>query len=157
MLRLPRLLTLCHDCAALTLRFIDKALWTATKCCACHASAQRRIAQCCACHEKTTRLHWTRFQSIAPVTKNAKMTSRLESLKRQNEHFVRDFLHFSHFEDDCVALCVCTAHSRGINDDTTTRRQRHDDDTTNTMRTQVQPETPTINGNPSLRIREKTK
>ena len=36
----------------------------------------------------------------------------------------------------------------------TTQRRRHDDDTTNTMRTQVQPQTPTINGNPSLRIRE---
>ena len=33
--------------------------------------------------------------------------------------------------------------------------RRHNDDTTNTTRTQVQPQTPTINGNPSLRIREK--
>ena len=35
------------------------------------------------------------FQSLAPATQNAKMTSHLESLKRQNEHFVRDFLNFS--------------------------------------------------------------
>ena len=34
-------------------------------------------------------------------------------------------------------------------------RRRHDDDTRKTTRTQVQPQTPTINGNPSLRIREK--
>ena len=38
------------------------------------------------------------FQSLAPATQNAKMTSRLESLKRQNEHFVRDFLQISHFQ-----------------------------------------------------------
>ena len=43
-----------------------------------------------------------------------------------------------------------------INDATTTPRRRHDAPTTNTTRTQVQPQTPTINGNPSLRIREKT-
>ena len=38
------------------------------------------------------------FQSLAPATQNAKMTSHLESLQRQNEHFVRDFLQISHFQ-----------------------------------------------------------
>ena len=38
------------------------------------------------------------FQSLAPATQNAKMTSHLESLKRQNEHFVRDFFEISHFQ-----------------------------------------------------------
>ena len=38
------------------------------------------------------------FQSRAPATRNAKMTFHLESLKRQNEHFVRDFLQISHFQ-----------------------------------------------------------
>ena len=38
------------------------------------------------------------FQSLAPATQNAKMTSHLESLKRQNERFVRDFLQISHFQ-----------------------------------------------------------
>ena len=38
------------------------------------------------------------FQSLAPATQNAKMTSHLESLQRQNEHFVRDFLHIPHFQ-----------------------------------------------------------
>ena len=38
------------------------------------------------------------FQSLAPATQNAKMTSHLESLKRQNEHFVRDFLQIPHFQ-----------------------------------------------------------
>ena len=38
------------------------------------------------------------FQSPAPATQNAKMTFHLESLKRQNEHFVRDFLQISHFQ-----------------------------------------------------------
>ena len=37
----------------------------------------------------------------------------------------------------------------------TTHPRPDDDDTTNTRRTQVQPQTPTIKGNPSLRIREK--
>ena len=38
------------------------------------------------------------FQSLAPATQNAKMTSHLESLKRQNEHFVRDFFQIPHFQ-----------------------------------------------------------
>ena len=38
------------------------------------------------------------FQSLAPATQNAKMTSHLESLKRQNELFVRDFLQIPHFQ-----------------------------------------------------------
>ena len=38
------------------------------------------------------------FQSLAPATQNAKMTFHLESLKRQNEHFVRYFLQIAHFQ-----------------------------------------------------------
>ena len=38
------------------------------------------------------------FQNLAPATQNAKMTSHLESLKSQNEHFVRDFLQIPHFQ-----------------------------------------------------------
>ena len=38
------------------------------------------------------------FQNLASATQNAKMTSHLESLKRQNEHFVRDFLQIPHFQ-----------------------------------------------------------
>ena len=107
MLRLPRLLRICQVCAALPLRFIAKALWTRHK-------MLRLPRQCKTPHCKVLRLPrendtlaLTRFQSIAPVTQNDKMTSHLVTLKRQNEHFVRDFLHFSHFEGhDCVALCV---------------------------------------------------
>ena len=62
----------------------------------------------------------------------------------------------------CVLQCECTAQWREINelatscgdDEATTTRRRGDDDTRKTKRTQVQPQTPTINGNPSLRIRE---
>ena len=61
-----------------------------------------------------------------------------------------------------VSQCECTAQWQRINELATTRRRRGDDDTTTTRRrqskttrTQVQPQTPTINGNPSLRIREK--
>ena len=48
-----------------------------------------------------------------------------------------------------------TSWRRVGDDEATTTRRRHDDDTRKTTRTQVQPQTPTINGNPSLRIREK--
>ena len=38
------------------------------------------------------------FQSRAPATQNAKITSHLKSLKRQNEHFVRYFLQIANFQ-----------------------------------------------------------
>ena len=62
----------------------------------------------------------------------------------------------------CRSACVppngekLTSWRRVGDDDATTTRRRHDDEPTNTTRTQVQPQTPTINGNPSLRIRERT-
>ena len=56
---------------------------------------------------KNDALALTRFQSIAPVTQNAKTTSHFVTWELQNEHFVRDFLHFSYFEGkDCVAVRV---------------------------------------------------
>ena len=70
----------------------------------------------------------TRFQSIAAVTRNAIVTSHLVSFKLQNEHFVRDALHFSYLKDMIMAHCVCTAHRREINDATRTRRGIDDDD-----------------------------
>ena len=77
MLRLPRLLTLCHVCAALTLRFMAKPLWTRHK-------MLRLPPKCKTPHCKVLRLPrendalaLTRFQSIAPATQNAKMTSHL--------------------------------------------------------------------------------
>ena len=54
----------------------------------------------------------------------------------------------------CVCVCACVAQCKEIND-ATRRRRGDDDDATNTTRTQVQPQTLIINGNPSLRIREK--
>ena len=63
---------------------------------------------------------------------------------------------FHILKDMIMTHCVCTAHRSEINDATRSRRGVGDDDATNTTRTQVQPQTPTINGNPSLRIREKT-
>ena len=56
-----------------------------------------------------------------------------------------------------MSQCECTAQWQRINELATSWRRRGDDDTTNATRTQVQPQTPTINGNPSLRIREKVK
>ena len=46
------------------------------------------------------------FQSLAPATQNAKMTSHLESLKRQKEHFVRYFLEISHFQLENRRFCA---------------------------------------------------
>ena len=46
------------------------------------------------------------FQSLAPATQNAKMTFHLESLKRQNEHFVRDFLRIPHFQLENRRFCA---------------------------------------------------
>ena len=108
MLRLPRYLKYsvtfarpCHcDSSKRHLRHVRK-------CCACNDIAKGHITKCCACHEKNNALALTRFQSIAPVTQNSKMTSHFVTWERQNEHFVRDFLHFSHFEgQDCVAVRV---------------------------------------------------
>ena len=166
MLRLPRLLPLCHVRAALPMRFMKKALSTRHK-------MLRLPRKCKTPHCKVLRLPrendtlaLTRFQSIAPVTQNAKMTSHLVTRKRQNEHFVRDFLQISHAEKIFQNTSGSSPPWQRINDDTTTTRRRRDDDTTTTRRrgegaptktkrTQVQPQTPTINGNPSLRIREK--
>ena len=155
MLRLPRLLPLCHVRAALPMRFMKKALSTRHK-------MLRLPRKCKTPHCKVLRLPrendtlaLTRFQSIAPVTQNAKMTSHLLTRKRQNEHFVRDLLQISHAEEIFQNTSGSSPAWQRINDDTRTPRRRHDDDTTNTTRTQVQPQTPTINGNPSLRIREK--
>ena len=98
----------------------------------------------------------------------------------QNEHFVRDFLWFWYFRhgirqvgmsqsatpatQNDMTTCVETfekerfcsfPHRHGINDPTTTPRRPDDDATSNWRRTRVQPPDPqTINGNPSLRIRE---
>ena len=46
------------------------------------------------------------FQSLAPATQNAKMTSHLESLKRQNAHFVGYFLQISHFQLENRRFCA---------------------------------------------------
>ena len=48
--------------------------------------------------EASTTFQSMSFQSLAPATQNAKMTSHLESLKCQNEHLVRDFLQIPHFQ-----------------------------------------------------------
>ena len=98
----------------------------------------------------------------------------------QNEHFVRDSLWFWYFRhgirqvgmsqsatpatQNDMTTCVETfekerfcsfPHRHGINDPTTTPRRPDDDATSNWRRTRVQPPDPqTINGNPSLRIRE---
>lgn len=92
---LPRLLTRCHVCAALTLQFMERALSPSRK--------MLRLPRTCeTLHCKVLRLPGehdalalTRLQSIAPGTQTAKITSRL----KKNKHFIRDFLQFSHFRN----------------------------------------------------------
>ena len=68
------------------------------------------------------------------VTQNAKMTSHLVTRKRQNEHFVRDFLQISHAEEIFQNTSGSSPPWQRINDTTTTPRRRHDDDTTTPRR-----------------------
>ena len=122
MLRLPRLLPLCHVRAALPMRFMQKALSTRHK-------MLRLPRKCKTPHCKVLRLPrendtlaLTRFQSIAPVTQNAKMTSHLVTRKRQNEHFVRDFFQISHAEKIFQNTSGSSPPCQRINDATTTTR-----------------------------------
>ena len=138
MLRLPRLLTLRHVRAAQPMRWMKKALSTRHK-------MLRLPRKCKTPHCKVLRLPrendtlaLTRFQRIAPVTQNAKMTSHLVTRKHTQRKSSK-------------TPPEALPHGSEL----TTPRRPPDDDTTNTTRTQVQPQTPTINGNPSLRIREK--
>ena len=132
MLRLPRLLPLCHVRAALPMRFMQKALSTRHK-------MLRLPRKCKTPHCKVLRLPrendtlaLTRFQSIAPVTQNAKMTSHLVTRKRQNEHFVRDFFQISHAEKIFQNTSGSSPPWQRINDATTTTRRRHDQHDANT-------------------------
>ena len=134
---------------------MEKAIWTRHK-------MLRLPRKCETAHCKVLRLPQkkrhacidTLASKVLRLPRKTKMTSHLVTLKRQNEHFVRDFLHFSYLKEMIVSHSARTAHRREIKGSTRTRRG-DDDDTTNTTRTQVQPQTPTINGNRSLRIREK--
>ena len=105
MLRLPRYLQGCHVCASLPLRFIEKALSSHHKVLRLPRHRKRPHHKVLRLPRKNDALALTRFPRIAPVTQKAKTTSYFVTWDRQNEHFVRDFLHFSHFEGkDCVAL-----------------------------------------------------
>ena len=132
MLRLPRGLPLCHVCAALPMRFMKKALWTRHKMLRLPRKRQTPRCKVLRLPRENDTLALTRFQSIAPVTQNAKMTSHLVTWKRQNEHFVRDFLQISHADQNTSGSSPAWQR---INDATTTTRRRHDDDTTTTRRT----------------------
>ena len=87
----PRLLTLRHVCAALA-----KALWTRHKMLRLPRKCKKPHCKVLRLKRENDTLALTRVQSTAPVTQNAKMTSHLVTVKRQNEHFVRDFLQISH-------------------------------------------------------------
>ena len=106
MLRLPRYLQGCHVCASLPLRFVETAPSPRHKMLRLPRHRERPPQKERCLPRKNDALALTRFQSIAPVTQNAKTTSHW-TWDRQSEHFVRDFLHFSYFEGkDRVAVRV---------------------------------------------------
>ena len=98
LLRLPRYLKRCHVCASLPMRFVEKAPSPRHKMLRLPGHRERPHHKVLRLPRKNDALALTRFQSIAPVTQNTKMTSHFVTWERQKEHFVRDFLHFSYFE-----------------------------------------------------------
>ena len=105
LLRLPRYLKRCHVCASLPLRFVETAPSPRHKMLRLPRHRERPHHKVLRLPRKNDALAFTRFQSIVPVTQNTKMTSHFVTWERQNGHFVRDFLHFSHFEGkDGVAV-----------------------------------------------------
>ena len=101
----------CHDiwksvtyCASLPVRFVETAPSLRHKLPRHRERPHHKVLRL---PRKNDALALTRFQSIAPVTQNTKWTSHFVTWERQNEHFVRDFLHFSYFEgQDGVAVRV---------------------------------------------------
>ena len=150
MLRLPRYLHVCHVVA---------------RPCHCDSSKSPRhmlrlprhrekghITKCCACHEKTTRLLWhaSKVLRLSRKTRKRPPSLWLGSAKKCISCETSSTFHT--LKERIVSQCVCTAQWREINELTTSWRRV--EEATNATRTQVQPQTPTINGNPSLRIRE---
>ena len=107
MLRLPRYLKYCHVCMSLPLRFVETAPSPRQKMLRLARHRERQHHKVLHLPQKNDALALTRFQSIAPVTRNTKWTSHFVTWERQNEHFARDFLHFSDLEGkDWVAVRV---------------------------------------------------
>ena len=144
-----------------------------TKCCPCHDIAKGHITKCCACHAKTTRLHCVASKVLCLSRKTRKWSHILWLGSAKTSISCETCSTFHTLKVRIGSQCECTAQWQRINDATTTTRRRDDDETTTrrrrdddetttrrrrdskTTRTQLQPQTPTINGNPSLRIREK--
>ena len=127
-----------------------------TKCCACHDIARGHITKCCACHEKTTRLHWLASKVLRLSRKTRKWPHILWLGSAKTSISCETSSTFHTLKVRIVSQCECTAQWQRINDAPTSRRRVDHAPATHATRTQVQPQTPTINGNPSLRIREKT-
>ena len=127
MLRLPRVLPLCHVCAALPMRFMKKALWTRHKMLRLPRNSNMHEQKVLRLPRENDTLALTRFHCIAPVTQNAKMSSHLVTWKRQNEHFMRDVLQISHAEEIFQNTSGSSPAWQRINDGTTTPGRRHDD------------------------------
>ena len=146
---------------------------TLPKYCACHAKHENDLTFCdlgtpkrafrarlppCTFHTLKVRIvsqcectaQWQRINELATTTRRRHDDDAKTSISCETSST------FHTLKVRIVLQCECTAQWQRINELAMTTRRRHDDDTRKTTRTQVQPQTPTINGNPSLRIREQT-
>ena len=133
-------------------------LWfdTAKKSISCETSStfhtlKVRIVSQCECTAQ-----WQRINELATTTRRRHDDDAKTSISCETSST------FHTLKVRIVSQCECTAQWQRINELATTTRRVGDDEATTrrrrgskTKRTQVQPQTPTINGNPSLRIREK--
>ena len=160
MLRLPRFLKECHVCASLPVRFVETAPSPRHKMVRSKRREKKKNAA------PATTLRKATSQSAAPTTK--KRCACIDALRK---YFTCHAKHENNlpfcdfgtpkraFRARLLSNLKCRGnlpkHLRKLSPMAANWR-RHDDDTSKTTRTQIQPQTPTINGNPSLRIREKT-
>ena len=117
-----------------------------TKCCACEDIAQGLITKCCACYETTIHLHWhaSKTRKCSPIL----------WLRRSKRAFrARLPLFFIFWRKGLNRSACVPPNGEKL---MTHPRRRDDDNMTNTTQTPVQSQTPTINENPSLHIRQKT-
>ena len=144
---------------------------TRRKYCACHEKCNLGCPKCCACHEKGNHANEGGTESIAPATQSllrhaAKTRFGATVHSRATAIRVKQSITKQPQKTPpkaCPHGSELTATARRDHDETTTRPRRHHDETTTTPRrhdkhhanTGPTPRPPTINGNPSLRIREK--
>ena len=151
MLSVPGLLTLCYVCAALTLRFIKTAAVPRHKMlrpprdCKPHMHKVLRLP----CEDDTVTLKG--FQSIAPATQQANIIATHVRKRHKNMVFARK----SHSSRSFSSHFARAAQRQGINAMPRTAVNGSGRRAAIAGKHSPTPRPPIINGNPSLRIREK--